>query len=55
MSDTKMGGTGGDTDANAIWTDNFMDELMNMFLMHLCIQLDPGEPKTWKEALAGPE
>ena len=32
-----------------------MSELVEIFLMHMCIQSDPGEPTNWKEALNGPE
>ena len=31
------------------------DDILDMFLFHTCIQSDPGEPKSWKEALQGPE
>ena len=31
------------------------DDILDFFLFHTCIQSDPGEPKSWKEALEGPE
>ena len=53
-----------DTEISVIWTDEMvqatkniggMSELVDMFLMHMCIQSDPGEPTNWKDALNGPE
>ena len=31
------------------------DDILDMFLFHTCIQSNPGEPKSWKEALHGQE
>ena len=32
-----------------------MDELFEFYVMHACIQSDPGEPTDWKVALNGRE
>ena len=51
-------------EVSVVWTDELvttckniggMDDLIEYFVMHACIQLDPGEPTRWKEALEGPE
>jgi len=56
--------TSDDAEISVIWTDEMvqatkniggMNELVEMFLMHTCIQSDPGEPTNWKDALNGPE
>ena len=31
------------------------DELLDFYVMHTCIQSDPGEPNYWKDALSGTE
>ena len=35
--------------------DNDEEELINSFLMHVCIQSDPDAPIKWQDALDGPE
>ena len=61
---SETGGTNEDVQISVVWTEDFvqatknidgMDELLDLFLMHSCIQSDPGEPTSWKEALDGPE
>ena len=66
ISDPEVGGTD-DVEVSTIWTDDMIYscqniggidgicELVDMFLMHTCIQSDPGEPNSWKEALDGTE
>ena len=58
------GGTNHDMEVSVVWTEEHvqatknidgMEELLDLFLMHSCIQSDPGEPTSWKEALDGPE
>ena len=58
------GGTNQDMEVSVVWTEEHvqatknidgMEELLDLFLMHSCIQSDPGEPTSWKEALDGPE
>ena len=39
---------------SAGYNDN-EDNIVDLFLFHTCIQSDPGEPKSWKDALHGPE
>jgi hypothetical protein len=54
-------------DISVIYTDDIIstnkklsgieedNDNIDIFLMHTCIQSDPGEPKTWREALEGKE
>ena len=53
-----------DVEVSVVWTDELVttceniggiDDLIEYFVMHACIQSDPGEPTRWKEALEGPE
>jgi len=53
-----------DVEVSVVWTDELvtackniggMDDLIEYFVMHACIQSGPGEPTRWKEALEGPE
>jgi len=54
-----------DIRVSVVWTDELvttceniggMDDLIEIFLMHACIQKsDPGEPTRWREASEGPE
>jgi len=53
-----------DIEVSVVWTNELvktceniggMDDLIEYFVMHACIQPDPGEPTRWKEALEGPE
>ena len=36
-------------------TDGIEGDLLDFYVMHACIQSDPGEPNSWKDALAGTE
>ena len=56
--------TNTNVEVSVVWTDELvttceniggMDNLIEIFLMHACIQSEPGEPTGWREALEGPE
>ena len=36
-------------------TDGIEGDLLDFYVMHACIQSDPGEPNSWKDALSGTE
>ena len=53
-----------DTEFSYIWTDDIAamtktdgiadeEELLDFCVKHACIQSDPGEPNSWKDALSG--
>ena len=53
-----------DVEVSVVWTNELvmtceyiggMDDLIKYFVTYASIQLDPGEPTHWKEALQGPE
>ena len=69
-TDSELDGNSGsesdDTEISYIWTDDIAamtktdgiadeDELLDFYVMHACIQSDPGEPNSWKDALSGTE
>ena len=66
-SDAESGGISDNDDddstINHIWLNTIgvqtknggIDEIMEFYIMHACIQSDPGEPTSWKDALSGPE
>ena len=69
-TDSELDGNSGsdidDTEISYIWTDDIAamtktdgiaddDDLLDFYVMHACIQSDPGEPNSWKDALSGTE
>ena len=67
IPDSELDGNGGTEDdsseINYVWINNIaimtkfdgIDDLLDSYVMHACIQSDPGEPKTWKDSLSDEE
>ena len=64
--DRNSGSETEDTEISYIWTDDIVamtktdgiadeDELLDFYVMHACIQSNPGEPNSWKNPLSGTE